>query len=107
MLLDTFAYTSEPLAIPLAFDYMTEGMNSELRDFWWRVLSALSRLAALGMFMAVHFLLNHGFEFIVPSDMAASLRFIQDIVYVVFVLVYVYLAFDMLTVFVPRLKGPV
>lgn len=55
--------------------------------------------------MGAHYCLNRAFEFVVPSNMKVTLVFTQDIIYVVFVMIYVYLGFDMLKVFMPRLGG--
>ena len=69
--------------------------------------AALCRLIALVIFMGAHYGLNHAFEFVVPSNMKATLMFTEDIIYVAFVIIYVYLAFDILRVFMPRLGGKV
>jgi len=80
--------------------------SSDIRVFWQRVWAALSRLLALLIFIGAHWVLNRALAYVVPPNLSGTLVFAQDVIYVFFLMVYAYLAWDMLTVFVPRLKRP-
>jgi hypothetical protein len=81
-----------------------EDGKTELQGFWGRVLAAVSRLVALGLFIGIHYLLNTALFYAVPSNMTGALSFAQDVIYVIFLLLYLYLAIDMFRVFIPALK---
>lgn len=83
--------------------YMSSEQSGDAA-FWRRVLSAMYRLIALALFRALHYLVERALAFDVPPNMTSALAFAQAVIYVLFLLVYVYLAWDMLAVFVPRLK---
>jgi hypothetical protein len=84
---------------------MADDENSDLRAFWGKVWAALCRLIALGIFLTVHFILNRAFAFVIPPNLISSLVFAEDVIFVIFILIYTYLAWDMLTIFLPRLRG--
>ena len=69
-----------------------------------RVGNALLRPLALGVFGLVHLLLKKGEIYLTPSNLAPEAVFVDDIVYVFFVLVDLYLLWDMLLVFIPGLR---
>jgi hypothetical protein len=54
--------------------------------------------------LMAHYALNRLFVLIVPANFGAPQLLVEDIIYVFFCLVYVYVAFDMLLVFVPSLR---
>lgn len=85
---------------------MDHERKSDIQTFWQRVWAALSRLLALLIFIVAHWVLNRALAYVVPSNLSGSLIFAQDVIYVFFLMVYGYLAWDMLTVFVPRLRRP-
>jgi hypothetical protein len=82
---------------------MTTAPSGDL-GFWGRVFSAVQRAIALGIFILVHYGLNRALAFVVPPNMVGALLFAQDVIFVIFILVYVYLAWEILTAFLPRLK---
>jgi hypothetical protein len=77
--------------------------KSELFSFGFRVLAALSRLIALALFIGAHFCLNFALKFVMPDNMAGMLLFSQDVIAVIFLLLYAYLTWDMLRAFIPQL----
>jgi len=82
-------------------------MNSEPAGdvaFWKRVVSAIYRLIALAIFVFLHYGLTRLLAFAGPPGLGGALEFTEAAIYVIFLLVYVYLAWDMLTVFLPQLK---
>jgi hypothetical protein len=78
---------------------------SEAPSFWSQVWQALQRAIALAIFMVVHWALNKGLERIVPGRLGWALELAQSVVFVFFLMIYVYLSWDMLTMFVPRLRS--
>jgi hypothetical protein len=80
--------------------------KTDLQQFWWKVFAALSRLVALGLFLGAHFLINKALERVFPSKMAGMVTFAECVISVLFLLVYGYLAWDMVLVFIPWLKRP-
>jgi len=84
---------------------MTDGI-SEIREFWIKVVAALSRLAALALFLLVHYVMNRVLVLVFPPNMTRMFDLARDAISVVFLLIYVYLCWDMATVFIPRLKRP-
>ena len=52
----------------------------------------------------MHFLLNRGLTLVVPPNLGKALTLAQAVVFGMFLLTYVYLAWDMLTVFMPQWK---
>jgi hypothetical protein len=65
---------------------------------------ALLRLACLALFMLVHHYLNAALSLVIPSNMTEYLEVAQTVIGILFLLVYVYLTWDMVTVFMPWLK---
>jgi hypothetical protein len=74
----------------------------EDRMFARRVLSALLRLVALGVFVGAHYLINLALGKIVPPRLTGALAAAQTLFFIGFLLIYGFLAWDMLAVFVPR-----
>jgi hypothetical protein len=79
---------------------------SEIGAFWIKVLGALSRLVALTIFLLAHYGLNQALRLVFPSQMTSMLALAEDAVGITFILIYVYLSWDLLTVFIPKLKRP-
>ena len=75
------------------------------RPFWLKVVAVLERVVALIVFGIVHYVLNSLVRFIAPFNMRATALLLEDIFFVVFCLVYVYLAWDMLTAVVSGYKS--
>lgn len=68
---------------------------------------ALLRLVFLAMFLAAHYGLNIALRLVLPSNMTKFVELAQIMIGVIFLLIYAYLAWDMVTVFMPRLKRPI
>jgi hypothetical protein len=75
-----------------------------IHAFWLKVLEALSRLVALGIFGSAHYLLDQGLRMVFDPRMTKMVVFARDVVSVLFLLVYIYLCWDMVTVFMPFLE---
>ncbi len=71
------------------------------RAFVSRVGDALLRTLALVIFGVVHWLLEKGIRFVVPSNLDRASILLEDVSFVFFALIYVYLLWDMLKVFIP------
>jgi hypothetical protein len=72
--------------------------------FWQKVWSAIQRAIALIVFKGVHLLLDYVLNWNTPPDMVPIARFMDDALWIVFNLVYVYLCWEMLAVFIPWLR---
>lgn len=83
---------------------MNVAVRREDALFWPKVWEALKRLIALMIFLAAHFVLNKAFAFVVPINMTGALVLTQDVIFVIFLLVYAYLGWDMVCVFIPWLR---
>ncbi|HEY6338991.1 MAG TPA: hypothetical protein VIW68_10900, partial [Candidatus Sulfotelmatobacter sp.] len=59
---------------------------------------------ALALFVVLHYGLGRALAVAVPLNMIGALQYVQGAIFVFFALIYVYLAWDMLTAFLPRLK---
>jgi hypothetical protein len=69
--------------------------------FWFRLWAALQRVFALWILIAVHYLLNRALTWLLPASMKAALTLLQSFTYVLFMVVYAYLMWDMVIIFVP------
>lgn len=78
--------------------------TSKDRVFIRSVGSALLRLVALVLFLVVHYYLNKALVFFCPANLTGTVIFVESVIFVFFALIYVYLAWDMVTVFVPWLR---
>lgn len=67
---------------------------------------ALLRAVFLAVFMGVHFLLNKLLSLVVPPSMSRFLELSQIVIGIMFLFVYLYLGWDMVTVFMPRWNRP-
>jgi hypothetical protein len=72
--------------------------------FLRRCLSALLRVMALGLFMGTHYLLNRALQYVVPKNLPGSTVWVEDCMYLVFLLIYLFLGWELLVVFKPSLK---
>jgi hypothetical protein len=79
-------------------------LSPEDMAFWRRVSTAIQRAMALGLFIIVHLVLNRALVSAVPANMVGALVYLQGIIFAIFALIYVYLAWDILTAFFPGLK---
>ena len=70
--------------------------------------NAALRVIVLIAMGAIHILLEKGMMYLIPDNMPWARLWLQDIAFAFFVLIYVYLLWDVLKVFVPLLqaKGP-
>lgn len=54
--------------------------------------------------MFLHWAFSHAFKLIVPPNLEKGLLWIDDILFVFFSMIYVYLCWDMLIAFIPALR---
>jgi predicted ABC-type exoprotein transport system permease subunit len=78
--------------------------RSEDWTFWIQVRSALSRVAALLIFLLAHKLLNVALEWTVPRNLANGVLWLEDIAYAAFSVIYAALVVEMVVVFIPALR---
>ena len=85
---------------------MPKTWKEDLGNFWGKVLSALSRLVALAFFMGLHWVIKKAISWQFPSNMTGVVGFAEVVIAILFLLVDLYLAWDMVVVFIPRLGRP-
>ena len=73
----------------------------DIRSFYLKVWIAAQRLVAFLLFAAFHRLLSLVTAYVIPAGFAEGLKFAQAVIGVMFILIYLYLAWDMLSVFLP------
>lgn len=78
--------------------------TSETRTFWGRVFAALSRLLAFLIFAGAHWGVTRLLKLLFPPSMARVVDLVEVVTSIFFVLVYLYLGWEMLTCFFPFLK---
>jgi hypothetical protein len=78
----------------------------EVRTLCRKVGLALLRLLALGVFMVAHYFVNKALLLVIPSNMTRFLEVAQAVIAIMFLFIYLYLAWDMVTVFMPWLSRP-
>jgi hypothetical protein len=61
-------------------------------------------LVVLAIFIGVHFLLNKLLAFVMPAEMQKMKLLMEDILWICFALIYVYLAWETLAAFIPWLR---
>ncbi len=69
-------------------------------------MAAISRLVALAIFLLAHYGLDRALQLLYPPNMTHMFEIAQIATSISFLLIYVYLCWDMVTVFIPRLKRP-
>jgi formate hydrogenlyase subunit 4 len=72
--------------------------------FILKVGNALLRIAALIVLFVAHWLLEKVMTFLFPAPYPPARILLEAISYIVFAFLYVYLLWDMVVVFVPRLR---
>jgi len=77
--------------------------QDETRGFWRRVGIAFQRIVALFLFLGVHYLLTLVIKLVFPPMLQKMVELAEGFVSAFFLLIYIYLAWDVLVVFVPRL----
>jgi hypothetical protein len=79
--------------------------RSGIRAFWSRIWAALNRLIGACVLGGAHYVANLGLKVVIHAQ--TLLSFLDAVVTVCFALIYVYLAWDMVAVFMPlRRKEP-
>ena len=91
-----------PVHDPLCEPYLI--VNPPKEGFWHNVWSALQRAIALIIFKGVHLALEYVLKWHTPPDMETAFRLFEDGLSVVFMLVYAYLCYEMVTVYIPWLR---
>lgn len=80
-------------------------MDSSPKDgFWQNVWAAFQRLIALVLFAGAHGVVNRVLKWVTPPHMEKAFPFVEDVLWVFFVLVYANLCWEMVTIFIPWLK---
>jgi len=74
------------------------------KAFLARLGNAALRVAAMVLFICLHALIARALPLIVPENFKPALIWMQDVAFPFFALVYVYLLWDMVKVFVPKLN---
>ncbi len=77
----------------------------DIAQFWMRVLGALQRVLAFVVFSIVHHYASQLLVWTTPKGWGRACDLAEGVSWCIFVAVYAYLGWDMLTVFMPRLKG--
>jgi hypothetical protein len=78
---------------------------AETKEFWLRCVEALSRLAAAAIFALADRLFQLLLEYTVFKSGSSFIMIAENVSNVAFVLLDLYLLWDMLAVFLPQLKG--
>jgi hypothetical protein len=78
----------------------------ELFTLCRKVGLALLRLVFLATFMGAHYFLNKALLLVMPPNMIRFAEVAQTVIAIMFLLIYLYLAWDMVTVFMPWLSRP-
>ena len=73
--------------------------------FALRVRDALLRVAALFVMGAAHRALMWGLDYVVPANFDGAKVLLEDVSFVTFSMIFLYLLWDMLKVFVPWLQA--
>jgi hypothetical protein len=55
--------------------------------------------------VAIHYFLQKGLEYAVPKELKGALILTECVIFVIFLIIYVKLGWDMIAVFIPRLQG--
>jgi hypothetical protein len=75
------------------------------RAFLSRVGNALLRIIALAVVGAAHWALEKGLTYVIPENFKSEATLIEDVSFLFFLLIYLYLLWDMLKVFIPWLQS--
>lgn len=67
-----------------------------------RLLAAFYRLAAIFLFLGAQRLLSWVVEWVTPSGLGGTLRLLDAIMALAFIVIYLSLIFEMVAVFIPR-----
>jgi len=79
------------------------GIWDNLGLFWQRVSIAILKVPALLLFIGAHWIVDYALRLTVPSELKDALLLARSIMFVVFLVVYVRLGWEMLKVFMPSL----
>lgn len=76
----------------------------ELRQFWLRTTEALARVAVFGLFAGLHRGLSYFVGDVAPKEWASVTTFVEAILSLMFIVLYLTLAWDTLSVFLPWMR---
>jgi hypothetical protein len=76
----------------------------ELRQFWLRTTEALARVAVFGLFAGLHRGLSYFVGDVAPHEWASVTTFVEAILSLMFTVLYLTLAWDTLSVFLPWMR---
>jgi hypothetical protein len=68
------------------------------------MFSAVLRIMAFFLMVALHKGLTVAFAWTIPANLVGAQIIIDDLLFLAFLSVYLYLAYDMVAVFIPALK---
>lgn len=77
---------------------------SEDALFWRHVWSAVQRIVAFLILAGLHKLIDYVLRWVTPANFAGAVVYLEDVVFVAFGMVYIYLIWDVVTVFIPALR---
>lgn len=84
---------------------MTPAQIQELRHFVGKCLLALARVVALAIFGGVHWLSSQVMHRVIPGDWTRILIGAEAVFAIAFLAIYLDQLWDMVAVFIPRLRG--
>jgi hypothetical protein len=84
---------------------MTPAQAQQLRFFVGQCLLALARVAALAIFGGVHWLSSQVMHQVIPADWTRIRVGAEAVFAVAFLAIYLDQLWDMVAVFIPRLRG--
>lgn len=82
----------------------TESYRHELNVIVWQVGLVVARVLAAVIAAGAHFILSQAVVWSAPKGFEKAIYFLEVIFFACFAVVYIQLAYDMLTVFVPGLR---
>jgi hypothetical protein len=74
------------------------------KEFALRCWDAILRIIAIAIFGSLHWLLDKGLTYLLPENFRPAKVWIEDLAFVVFSLVDVYLLWEILKLFIPWLN---
>ena len=77
---------------------------AQFRMIWVQVQLSLMRLGALLVYIAMHWILGHVIETVVPQGWSRGKQALEGVFFLGFGLVYGLQVFEMITIFIPRLR---
>lgn len=83
----------------------TRSYQAELRVVGWQTLLLVARIGSAVAVLGAHLVLNFVVSKAAPHGFEKPVYFLEIIFFVCFALVYVHLAYEMVAIFIPRLRS--